>query len=123
MAVWESGSQWLKDEQEGGVGQGGGQRWAGPRRKRTDRLALGGSRHVRTCSCCTVPETVPARASPAPPGQWNAFSKSFETYSLCKPAELGSSRFLLLPFREENTEKEVARPESELVIKPRLEPP
>lgn len=81
-------------------------------------LAADTSEHVLVAPSL---EIVPARVSPDPSGQWNAFSKSFETYSLSKPAELESSWFHLLPLREENLEKEGARPESELVIKPRLE--
>lgn len=83
-------------------------------------LAADTSEHVLVAPSL---EIVPARVSPDPSGQCNAFSKSFETYSLSKPAELESSWFHLLPLREENLEKEGARPESELVIKPRLETP
>ena len=83
-------------------------------------LAADTSEHVLVAPSL---EIVPARASPDPSGQWNAFSKSFETYSFSKPAELESSWFHLLPLREENLEQEGACPESELVIKPRLEPP
>lgn len=37
MGVGESGSQRLEDEQERGVGQEGGQRWAELGRKRSDK--------------------------------------------------------------------------------------
>lgn len=103
-----------REEVRGGLGRGGKGVTGLP------LVAADSSGHVLAAPSL---ETVPARSSPAPPGQWNAFSKSFETYSLCRPAELGSSWFRLLPFREENMEKEVAHPVSEWVIKPRLEPP